>query len=243
MRAAVISDVHGNLAALRSVQIDIEKSKADEVWCLGDVIGYGADPWECWRIVRQEMKAKLILGNHELALVDSDYLLNFHRGARSGVEYARKSATAELIREIKELPQNLEFDGYDVVLAHGAFSDPWIYILDEIDGRREFDSMSKNIGFIGHSHMPFFLSGPVGWIDVASGRLNVFPKNKYVINPGSVGQPRDGDCRASYGLFEFEGKRSYFTLRRVDYPVAETVSRMADAGLPNRMATRLFRGE
>jgi len=244
MKIAVITDPHGNLPALRCVQEDMADQKVDEVWCLGDVIGYGADPWECWRISRDEMKAKTLMGNHENALIDAKSMMDFNYAAVAGVEFALMTAPAGTAEEIAALPQTLEFSEYGAAIAHGSFSGDNFNYIYEKEAPGELNFAPSAINFIGHTHKPLCYAMTAGRVKVAKiDSINLDQKDKYLINPGSVGQPRDKDNRAAYGILEIKAYGKSFAWRRVAYPIREAAESIRKAGLPEKLALRLYIGE
>lgn len=259
MKIAVISDVHSNLAALEEVLADIAESGINKIWCLGDVVGYGPQPWVCWTKLKnsQFFDVEIIMGNHEAALIDPAQLNDFNTSAVKGVEFAKKVAlqiendsresgdAINYLEQVSNLPLKLEFPDFGTAIAHGSFDNPaaWNYVFDEVDAKGQFAFLPQPVCFIGHTHTPFVFSECKGLIEVLADRMPLEKGDKWLINPGSVGQPRDGDCRASYGILEIAGEDKFFTLRRVFYNIGSTASRIDAAGLPKFLGERLFCGE
>ena len=244
MKIGIISDTHANLAALERVRDDMIDQKVDEVWCQGDTVGYGPDPWLCWQMIKNEIKAKIIIrGNHEEALISPNLMQQLTHSASEGVEHARRIMPEGMLQEIAALPLNFVLAEYSIALTHASFCDQWHYVRGQSEAWAELDAIKEQIGFIGHTHTPLFVSQNNGRIKKISGRFRLEPNDRYLINPGSVGQPRDGDNRASYGLLELNGRGKYFSWRKVEYPILETTKRITDAGLPDGLAKRLFRGQ
>ena len=238
---AVISDIHGNLEALEAVLEDVSQESVDQIICLGDVVGYGANPNECLERVRTEAVAT-ILGNHDLAACDLGQAENFNEVARSAIEWTAKALTAENRKVLAANPY--EFVEGDVRYVHASPDDPpaWHYILTEQEAWNAFEACEEPICFVGHSHVPLrvFLRG--GRLEVVEEDVvDVQLDDRALINVGSVGQPRDGDWRASYNLFDPVTRR--IVARRVEYDIDEASRKIREAGLPEILATRLTVGQ
>lgn len=248
MLVAIISDIHANLEALEAVRRDIEEQGADCVLCAGDIVGYGANPNECVEMVREmcaDGRAKgrcgIVLGNHDDAAVGGDISL-FNAMARTAVEWTRKNITVPNRHYLERLELALEFNG-NILVAHASPHDPheWHYITDLWEVGRSFRWFRESICFIGHTHVPFIacLKNHKPQI-IQGGEVTVDAESRYLINVGSVGQPRDGNPAACYGLYDT--KEGRFALRRVAYPVREAAEKIIEAGLPSALADRLAMG-
>lgn len=243
MRVAVISDIHGNLPALNCVVEDIAKQNVSEIWCLGDIIGYGAKPWECWRVVREQLGALVIRGNHEEMLFDEAQLVFFSHSAKAGVEFARKTVSESVRSEIKLLSQELSMADNQIILAHGSLTDGGFNYVDSIaDALWELNSTSAKLIIVGHTHKPHCFARMGGEIKIGAELIHLNYRDRYLINPGSVGQPRDHDSRASYAILEIDGPAIFCVWRRVNYPIAEAAEDIRHADLPASLAERLFFG-
>jgi diadenosine tetraphosphatase ApaH/serine/threonine PP2A family protein phosphatase len=240
MRYAVLSDVHGNLEALRAVLEDAS-ARAEGVLCLGDVVGYGPDPTACLEILAGRALA-MIGGNHERGVAGLLDLGWFNRNARAAVEWTRQALDADHRAYLGSLPLLAHVDDATLVHASPARPDEWDYLVSARDGWEAFGAFSTRLCFVGHSHLPgvwsLGSSGPdheVGDVDVAfeAGR-------RYIVNVGSVGQPRDRDPRAAYGLWDSAERR--LTIRRVPYDSDRTRQKIVEAGLPRPLADRLLSG-
>jgi diadenosine tetraphosphatase ApaH/serine/threonine PP2A family protein phosphatase len=239
-RVAVISDVHGNGHALEAVLASIDAEEPDELWCLGDLVGYGPQPNECCAVVAA--RADLCLaGNHDLVVLGSLDLYDFAGDAATAARWTQ-TVLAEAARTfLAALESTAVRDG--VELFHGSPRDPvWDYVLSQEAAWSTFQATSSPLVLVGHSHIPLAIrlgdddltggvAGDGAEIDLGSGR--------WLLNPGSVGQPRDGDPRAAYLLVEPGSSASF---RRVSYPVAQTQAEMRERGLPAALAERLAHG-
>ena len=221
MRYAVFSDVHGNLEALRAVLADAA-SRSDVVLCLGDVVGYGADPAACVDLVGERCQA-VVGGNHEHAVTGRLDLEWFNPYARAAAEWTRGELSRDAMAWLTRLPLISEVDEATIVHASPAGPDEWDYLVSAQDGFAAFGAFETRLCFVGHSHVSRF-----------------DPLYRYIVNVGSVGQPRDGDPRAAYALWDSE--RRSITVRRVLYDVGAARAKIVAAGLPRFLADRLGEG-
>jgi diadenosine tetraphosphatase ApaH/serine/threonine PP2A family protein phosphatase len=234
----IISDIHANLAALEAVLDDAPPF--DEVWCLGDLVGYGPRPNACIERVRTLPHTSLA-GNHDWAALGKLDLSSFNPIARSANEWTQRQLTAGSRATLSALSPSLQLD--DFTLAHASPREPiWEYIMDASTATQNFEHFSTPFCLVGHTHVPvvFELDEEQGFCQVL---LPPFPEpvtlgpRRAIINPGSVGQPRDGDPRASYALLNTAEMTLAF--RRVAYPIETTQARMRAEGLPQRLIDRL----
>jgi predicted phosphodiesterase len=238
LRYAIISDIHSNLEALESVLREIGDCSADRIICLGDIVGYGANPNECVEIIKR-LNITSLIGNHDKAACGLTEPVGFNPAARQAALWTRKELTGENKDYLKSLPDEDEADGFMIV--HGAPSDPDKYILSAYDAAPEFPLMGKmSICFFGHTHV----SGAFTLADGAVGfsrdeRLQLRTGTKYLVNPGSVGQPRDRDPRASFLIYDDRGSAEF---RRAGYPVEIAQKKIIDSGLDPFLAERLSYG-
>ena len=241
MLIAVVSDVHSNLAALEAVIAAIDADPPDEIWCLGDVVGYGPRPNECCEIV--ESRAKVCLGgNHDLAVRGTIDLDEFRGDAAVAARWTREVLTDVARAFLDRLEPQDEREG--VALYHGSARDPvWEYVLSDEAAAATLAISPLQLVLVGHSHVAL----EVTWGDdlltggLAPDGTTVEAPGRALLNPGSVGQPRDGDPRAAYLLLDLERKRA--TFHRTDYDVERTQAEMRAAGLPEALAARLTHGE
>jgi diadenosine tetraphosphatase ApaH/serine/threonine PP2A family protein phosphatase len=232
MRLAIISDIHGNREALSKTLEDIRSRGADEIVCLGDIVGYGPDPEECLAIVR-DLKIPSLMGNHDAATYDLEVRSTFSPLARTAMEWTSGRLDTSMTEHLRALPLVLERHG--VTFVHAAPVDPqeFNYILDESDAADNFAGFSSPLCFVGHTHHP-----AVFCEDFTSRRVT--RGVRAIVNVGSVGQPRDGDQRACYGLFDTSSWA--FEHIRVPYPVEITAEKIYAAGLPRQLGERLVFG-
>lgn len=251
MLVAVMSDIHSNFAALTAVLEDIEAGGVERIYSLGDVVGYGPFPLECLdTLLSNKLVRGLICGNHDSAVGNFFEKINEPKGgaidqmALAGMRYSRWQIAPPLLAEINSWPQNMVVEDIGLSLAHGAFADDhlWRYVCknDQFFANQELESAPTKICAIGHTHQPFAYRKGI-WEDIGHGALSI-GEGKFLINVGSVGQPRDLDPRASYGLFNF-GKETTFVLRRIPYDISKTVEAIKKAGLPEFLHKRLLLGE
>jgi len=239
----MISDIHGNLPAFRAVLDAIAEEGADEIWCLGDLVGYGAQPNECVELASDSTQLCLI-GNHDLVVIDRLDISDFSPNAAIAAKWTK----GELNDSARAYLETLEtaHPGQAIGLYHGSPRDAvWEYVLSAMAAAECFDEMDARVGAVGHSHvaLAFWRTGegptagaqsePDSELDLTSGR--------WLINPGSVGQPRDGDPRASWMLVDLGSWHA--TWRRTEYPIDEAAEAIRAAGLPAQLADRLYYGQ
>ncbi|MBI3158054.1 MAG: metallophosphoesterase family protein [Chloroflexi bacterium] len=243
MRILIITDIHGNYVALDTV---LEHAgDVDAVWCLGDVVGYGPNPNECVERVAGLPGLLCLLGNHDAAALDMLDLNTFNPEAKKSIEWTVEQLTPENRAFLQDRPQIIAIEDVNVTLAHGSPRQPvFEYLLDTRAASENFEYFETAYCFVGHTHLPVIFQMPAG--AYMSG-LAIPPINQVtrmearaILNPGSVGQPRDRDPRAAYAIFDPEA--CTWDYRRVAYPVEETQRRMQAAGLPERHVLRLEAG-
>lgn len=242
MKWAIISDVHANLAAFEAVLKAIEKDKPDKILMLGDVVGYGPDPDACVSLAKENVDFS-ILGNHDAAVSGLMDYSAFNMLAKKAVEWTNDHISEESKSYLSERP--LVFEDECFIGVHGTPDAPskWYYILSKSDALDAFDRFEKEICFIGHSHVPaIFEQDQQGKIDfVGASRMLLSPESRYIVNVGSVGQPRDKDPRAAYTIWDTESRD--FQQHRVEYDVIKTQKKMIDAKFPGYLILRLQRGK
>lgn len=242
MKYAIISDIHGNLEALQSVLKEIEALQADSILCLGDIVGYGPNPNECVEIIKK--KAEIVLaGNHDYAPLGRLDLSYFNPWARSAIEWTAEELTPDSVDFLLNLPLKEEVDGFTIVHATPYQPDEWNYIATIGDAVKNFAEFDNQICFIGHSHVPLVvtLNAEGEYLVLNENPLNIAPENRYIINVGSVGQPRDSNPLASFGIFD--NATHTFELHRVEYNISETQEKIKATELPQFLAERLALGQ
>jgi predicted phosphodiesterase len=241
MRTAVLSDIHANLEALTAVLDRMKSLKVDGLVCLGDTVGYNANPNEVLDILRKE-KAQCILGNHDACAAGLEEPEGFNPLARAAVLWTREKLTDESRQFLTGLPRERRIR--DFFIFHGSIHDTDRYILYRDDAKDNFELLAGlpgqvTVGFFGHTHVRVSLIEQHGIISTALAieDLDLLPGKRYLINPGSVGQPRDGDPRPAFLVYDDRDRR--VTFHRVEYDVRACQDKIIAAGLPPRLAERL----
>jgi diadenosine tetraphosphatase ApaH/serine/threonine PP2A family protein phosphatase len=242
LRVAVLSDIHSNRQALEAVLAAVDEAGVDEVWCLGDMVGYGADPDTCTALVRGRCSICLA-GNHDLAVLGALDIATFSEGAAAAVEWTRENVNQETLDFLASLDPAASREG--VGLFHASPRDPiWEYVLSTDQAEAGFEAMEERIGLIGHSHIAlFFVHPPSADLGYAQGAQTTdgaeteLDEGEWLLNPGSVGQPRDGDPRAAWLELDTDGWTA--TWHRVDYDIEAAAAAIRTAGLPETLAERL----
>ena len=238
MRIAIISDIHSNLEALNAVLDYTKTEHIDEYICTGDIVGYGANPNECIDIVK-ELTNRIVAGNHDFGvcnLTDTSY---FNNVAKKAIEWTKKEIKNENMDFLKSLPLIIEYK--NMLFVHSAPSSParWNYILSMFDAMNEFNFFENPLCFVGHSHQPVIFSinydCEIGTSVENSITLN--KKKRYIINSGSVGQPRDGNPKASFLIYDTDKKS--ITISRISYDIKKAQRKIIEVGLPSFLAERL----
>jgi len=242
LRVAVVSDIHGNLAALETVLAAIETEETDELWCLGDLVGYGARPNECCAAVEARASFCLV-GNHDLAVRGTIDLAEFSGDAGAAARWTRDVLTPQWLTYLNSLDVQGTREG--VALYHGSARDPvWEYVLSDEAAVATLDLSEEPTVLVGHSHAALYVTvhdDDVGGGLAPAGTEVDLRGSRTLLNPGSVGQPRDGDPRAAYLVLDLEAGTASF--RRVEYDVERTQAEIRDAGLPETLAARLTLGQ
>jgi len=245
IRYAILSDVHGNLEALTAVLADATAEGARAILCLGDLVGYGADPVACVEQVAERAVA-VVAGNHEhgaLGLLDLGW---FNPAARAAALWTRDRLDADHGRYLEQLALRTTLEEATLVHASPRRPEEWDYLISAQDGFEAFGDFDTRLCFVGHSHRPGWWSlGSSGREHVGHGspartRLRLLDGRRYIVNVGSVGQPRDRDPRAAYAIWDRDERT--VTIRRVDYDYRTAAQKIVAAGLPRFLADRLADG-
>ena len=243
MRIAVIADIHANLEALQAVLERIHRLKVDEIVCLGDIVGYNANPNECVDIVRKE-KILSVLGNHDACASGLEEPYRFNPLAQRALLWTREHLTEVNRSFLLELPR--ETRAHDHFLFHGSIHNTNRYILSRDDIEDNFQSLAAlpgavKLGFFGHTHVRTAFIEHRGVISrELSLDLSISPEKRYLINPGSVGQPRDGDPRAAFLVYD--STDHFIIFHRVEYDIRKCQDKIIREGLPPQLAERLGEG-
>lgn len=241
MRVLIISDIHANFVALETVLADAGDNY-DAVWCLGDLVGYGPDPNECVECVRTLSNLTCLTGNHDKAAIGDIDISAFNADARLAIHWTQQALKPESREYLISRPERVIHGRY--TLVHASPRQPvWEYILDRHTAKVNFGHFETPYCVVGHTHIPIMFLESEG--DVVECRPNydeilAFDSERLIINPGSVGQPRDSNPDAAYAVLDTE--KDYWEYRRIPYEVAETQRRMAAHGLPARLIARLQKG-
>jgi diadenosine tetraphosphatase ApaH/serine/threonine PP2A family protein phosphatase len=243
MLIAIATDVHGNRPAFEAVIAAAEEAGAEEMWCLGDLVGYGAEPDACVELAHRHCTLCLA-GNHDLGVVGVLSLEDFSRGARIAAEWTRETISEETRDFLLALSPEGEAAGFG--LFHASPRDPiWEYVLSGLTAELCFDATDFRVSFIGHSHVALSFNRPTGEPTVGSTRregdeLDI-SEGEWLINPGGAGQPRDGDPRAAWLLLDTDGQTARWC--RADYDIAAAQAAIRAARLPDSLAERLQYGQ
>jgi len=243
MQVAILSDIHGNRHAFEAVLADADAAGAEEMWCLGDLVGYGAEPDACIELARRHA-AICLAGNHDMGVTGEIGLDEFSTGAAIAARWTQETigaANLEFLSALRPVGEQ-----HSIGLYHASPRDPvWEYVLSALLAELCLDSQRQRVALIGHSHVALSFVRPEG--DVASGEprrdgdgLDI-ARGQWLLNPGSVGQPRDGDPRAAWMMLDLDGPRAQW--RRVDYDVGGAAAAIRAARLPDSLAERLGYGQ
>jgi diadenosine tetraphosphatase ApaH/serine/threonine PP2A family protein phosphatase len=232
----VLSDIHGNLAALKAVLSDSAGALADSTVCLGDIVGYGSHPVECINVIRKECHV-VVAGNHDQGAAGLIGVSNFNRDGQTAIEWTRTQISLEQVDWISALPLHTFY--YGISFSHASMKDPqsWIYILNRQSAVDAVLATGKYLSVYGHTHVPMQWDRLGSCSDKPAGTFSDYS----LVNCGSVGQPRDGDPRAAYLLINTEERT--FRHVRVEYNVQSAANAILEAGLPENLAKRLHLGK
>jgi predicted phosphodiesterase len=241
MRYIIFSDLHSNLEALNQFEVEIETITHDKLVCLGDIVGYGADPNPCVEWVMRNVDIS-VAGNHDWAVVNKTSTSYFNLNAYASCQWTREKLTVENKKFLCSLSLDHEEGGIYWVHASPYEPKAWHYVISKYGGERNFKSFEASICFVGHSHKPVILEQtPNGEVkDYVSDIWNIEPENRYIINAGSLGQPRDGNPDAAYMVYDSEERT--VGIHRFEYDLSFTQDKIRENGLPSDSAERLAQG-
>ena len=237
---AILGDIHSNWEALTAVLADAEAHGVDTYVCVGDVVGYNANPAECLEKIRSLCVA-VVRGNHDHYVSHDECLEDFHPLAANVIDWTRRQLSREQIQYLKNLRLSRMVDGFTIVHSTLDMPEKWGYVIDALDADANFNYQTSSVCFHGHTHVPVVFERQGRVVRSSFTTFNTTLGRKCFVNTGSVGQPRDGDPRASYLIYEPSARR--IDLRRIEYDIATTQRKIIDAGLPERLARRLEQGK
>lgn len=248
MRFLILSDIHGNIDALDAVLARTPRDSYDRLLILGDLVGYGANPNEVVDRIFDLEPDVMIRGNHDKVSTGVEGIESFRRVAAEAARWTHKALTPENLERVAGLPAGPKNVDRDVEVCHGTPFDEDTYVFDEEDAARALDASRRTICFFGHTHVPVAYVRRGSELTVThplpggpeTTVINVDKTRRYLINPGSVGQPRDTDPRASYATYD--SKKPRVEIRRVPYRIDLAQQRITEAGLPESLAFRLGLG-
>jgi diadenosine tetraphosphatase ApaH/serine/threonine PP2A family protein phosphatase len=242
MRCAIIGDIHANLTAFKAVLDDLERRGGfDTIWCLGDTVGYGPEPHGCIELLKQYSHVS-VAGNHDWAAIGTIDTSDFNEDAALANKWTASQLMSSDISFINSL--QLKVIDNNFTFVHGSPREPiWEYLLSTRSAADNFELFETNVCLVGHSHIPLvfeYNDGRVILLELNHGAEVHLGKNRLILNPGSVGQPRDNDPRASYAIYDDSAETIYHY--RVEYDIKATQKQMAESGLPEFLIQRLSNG-
>lgn len=246
MRFLIVSDMHGNSDAFEAVLRRVRRKRFDAVLMLGDMVGYGAGPNQVVDAVRGlSERVYSVRGNHDKVVAGVESGDNFNSSALIAARWTTDRLTASNLRYVRDLPRGPMAIDEDLAICHGSPLDEDTYVFSDVDAYEIFSHFSVPVVFFGHTHIPSLFSLEGRRLGVMAlrgdgGTILLHPEGRYLINPGSIGQPRDRDARASYMVYD--SRRRVVRWYRVPYPITEAQQRIRKAGLPNSLADRLAVG-
>ena len=239
-RIAVFSDIHGNLQSLETVADEIKREDVDGFFCCGDIVGYGGNPNECVEIIR-DLGCPVVVGNHDyaaLGLTSTDY---FNDVARAAIMWTAKELTEDNTAYLKSLPFAHCQNNFYFVHASPRCPEEWNYVITMGEAELNFYYFDQKLCFIGHSHQPFIVENKEGSLHCPrTPSLSINDSARYLVNVGSVGQPRDRDPRACYAICDL--KKNLVEIKRLEYDIASAQKAILDNNLPRELAERLAYG-
>ena len=236
MKFAIIADIHANLEAFEVVLADIKEQRCTHYACVGDVVGYGANPRECLKIVR-DMGMPVVKGNHDEYCSTEDHLEGFNPAAAEAVIWTRNQLTTEDRQWLRDLKYSRMVANFTIVHATLDAPQRWGYVFDKLAAAASFPYQNTAVCFFGHTHVPVAFMRDTAVRGGTYSKFKIDPAKKYFINVGAVGQPRDNNPKSAYVVYDLDA--GTIELRRLDYDIATTQAKIRAAGLPERLAERL----
>ncbi|MFN2350753.1 MAG: metallophosphoesterase [Kiritimatiellia bacterium] len=235
----MLSDIHGNLEALSAVLEDAGRHGVTTFVCIGDIVGYNADPSDCLEKIR-ELDCVAVRGNHDHYCSFDDDLTGFHPMAADAVDWTRRQLSADQQKYLADLKLVQRVGGFTIVHSTLDMPEMWGYVFESLEAEASFNYQMTTLCFFGHTHVPLAFEKGTEIVGGTYSCLKIGLGKKYLVNVGSIGQPRDGDPRAAYVIYDADKKE--VLLRRVEYDIARTQEKIRQAGLPERLAARLAIG-
>jgi predicted phosphodiesterase len=239
MKFAIIADIHANLEAFQVILADTKEQKCTHYACVGDVVGYGANPKECLKIVR-DMGMPCVKGNHDEYCSIDEQLDGFNAHAAEAVNWTRQQLNEDERQWLKDLKYFRLVTSFSMVHATLDAPQRWGYVFDKLAAAASFTYQNTSVCFFGHTHVPVAFIRDTMVRGGSYSKFKVDPSKKYFVNVGSVGQPRDNNPKAAYVVYDVD--EGVIELRRLEYDIAAAQKKILDAGLPPRLAERLAYG-
>ncbi len=239
-RIAVLGDIHSNWEAFEAVLADANSEEVTDVICVGDVVGYNADPVACLDLII-EMGCEIVMGNHDQYCSSDTELADFHPLAAEVILWTREQLSEAHMEYLRSMPMVKRVSGFTLVHSTLDMPEKWGYVFDEFEAAANFSYQSTPVCFHGHTHIPVMFERQKRVSRSHFTKIKITTGTRYFVNVGSVGQPRDGDPRAAYCIYDMREKT--IELRRVKYDIPAVQKKILDAGLPERLAKRLQFGK
>lgn len=236
---AIIGDIHANLEALNAILDDARGRGVTHFACVGDIVGYNASPSECLDKVR-ELVSAAVCGNHDYYCSYDDDLSGFHPLAADAVDWTRRQLSAEQQQYLSDLKYVERIENFTIVHSTLDMPERWGYVFENLEAEASFNYQATTVCFFGHTHVPLAFEKGSEITGGTYARIKLQLGRRYLINAGSVGQPRDGDNRAAYAIYDIPKKE--VELRRIPYDIIAAQDKILKAGLPDRLANRLATG-